>query len=162
MKKLVIYYSFEGNTEFIAKSVADECGADILELKPKKDIKTKGAIKYILGGAQATFKTKPELSPLEKNPDDYDVLFIGTPVWAWSFAPALNSFLSSSNIKGKKIALFCCSGGSSGKTMEDFKKALPGNEFLGESEYLNPLHTDKKGAEEKAREWARHILSCVS
>lgn len=45
MKKLVVFYSFEGNTKFLAEAIANEIKADILELKPKKEIKTKGFFK---------------------------------------------------------------------------------------------------------------------
>ena len=80
MKKLVVFYSFESNTKFIAENIAGEINADILELKPKKDIRSRGFMKYFWGGRAMTMKTRPELMPLDKNPQDYDLLFIGTPV----------------------------------------------------------------------------------
>jgi len=110
MKKLVIYYSFEGNTAFVAKAIADSVGADLLELKLKNDPGHKGFMKYVWGGGQVMKKEKPELYAFEKNPQDYDVLFIGTPVWAFTYAPALATLFSTTKLKGKKIALFCCSG----------------------------------------------------
>ena len=47
MKKLVIFYSFEGNTKYIAENIAEAVDADILELKPVKDIKSNGFMKYL-------------------------------------------------------------------------------------------------------------------
>ncbi len=50
MKKLVIFYSFEGNTKLIAENIAQAIGADLLELKPKKKMKSKGFMKFVWGG----------------------------------------------------------------------------------------------------------------
>ena len=49
MKKLVVFYSYEGNTKFIAKTIAESINEDILELKPVKDMDSKGFMKFIWG-----------------------------------------------------------------------------------------------------------------
>ena len=95
MKSLVIFYSFEGNTKLMAENIAQTAEADVLELKPKKEIQSKGFMKYFWGGKAAMMKEKPELLPFDKNIQDYDLIFIGTPVWAWTYSPPLNSFFSS-------------------------------------------------------------------
>lgn len=82
-----------------------------MELKPKEKIKTKGFMKYFWGGKQVMVNEKHELLSFDVNFDDYDFLFIGTPVWAGSYAPALNSFFTENKFPGKKMALFCCHGG---------------------------------------------------
>lgn len=53
MKTLVIFYSLEGSCRYAAKRIADACGADLLELKPVKDIKAGKVTKYFWGGRQA-------------------------------------------------------------------------------------------------------------
>ena len=121
-KALVIFYSFEGNTKFIAENIAHEIGADTLELKPKDDVSSKGFMKYFWGGKQVFMKHSPELFPLDKNPNDYNILFIGTPVWAFSFTPTLKTFFEQNHFENKKIALFCCHGGGKMKTLKKIKK----------------------------------------
>lgn len=153
MKKLVIYYSLDGNTRLIAQTIAETAGADILELKPASQPGTRGFMKYFWGGRQVFMKEKPLLLPFEKNPQDYDLLFIGTPVWAWDYAPALATFFATQKIKGKKVALFCCSGGGKGKTLEKMKEQLKGNELIGEVDFIDPARRDKEKNIQKTKQW---------
>jgi Flavodoxins len=158
LKKLVVYYSLEGNTKMIAEAISKEIRSDILELKPKKDIEVNGPMRYLKGGKQVVTKEKPELTPYNINPEEYEVLFIGTPVWAWNFTPAIRTFFSKTNLSGKKIALFSCNGGQNGKTFENMKKHLEGNEFLGEIEFRDPLKNDTEKNIEVVKNWAKKII----
>jgi len=159
MNKLVIYYSFEGNTKFVAQLIAGTLEADLLELKPKNEIKSRGFIKYFWGGKQVIMKEKPELLPFDKQFYEYDMLFIGTPVWAWGYAPPLATLFSATKFKGKKIALFCCHGGGKGRTLEKMKESLLGNEIIGEIDFIEPLKRDKESNKEKARKWAKEMAN---
>jgi flavodoxin len=161
-KILVVYYSLEGNTKMIANSVAEATGGSLLELIPTKDIKPKGFTKYLKGGKQVFTKDIPELMPINVKPEEFDILFIGTPVWAWTFSPAIRAFLLSAGLKGKKIALFSCNGGNNGKTFDNMKEMLAGNEFLGEIEFLDPLKNDKEKNAALAVKWAGEMLSKVN
>lgn len=157
MKTLIIYYSFEGACRFVAERLAAACGADLLELKPAKDIKGGKASKYFWGGRQVVFGTKPELLPLDKDPGDYDLLIMGTPVWAFTYTPAFRTFLSEAGLKGKKIALFYCHEGGPGKTLENMKKALQGNDIIETADFINVnKNRDSLGAVIDA--WAGKIL----
>lgn len=158
MKKLVVYYSFDGNTKFIAQAIAEAVSADVLELKPKKEIKSHGFTKYFWGGKQVMMKEKPELLPFDKQSQEYDILFIGTPVWGFNYAPPLNTFFSNVNLKDKKIALFCCYAGLKGKTLESMRKCLLGNDIIGKIDFIEPLKHNYKSDGEKAKEWARNII----
>lgn len=155
---MVIFYSFEGNTRLIGENIAKAVNADILELKLKKGIKHKGFMKYIWGGTEAFMKAAPELLPFDKNIQDYDVFFIGTPVWAWTYAPALNTFFSSWNMSSKKIALFCCHGGQPGKIFSKIKERLKGNRFLGEMDFNDPLRNNTGENIQKARKWVENMI----
>lgn len=157
MKMLVVFYSLEGNTKFIAESIAAATGADILELKPKKEINTKGFMKYFWGGKQVMMKETPEILPLGKNPQEYDTIFIGTPVWASNYSPPLRTFFSTAKLSDKKIALFCSCGGSSDKTFEGMRTALAGNEIIGEFELAEPLK-NKNDSAAKAKKWAKEMV----
>ena len=115
-------------------------------------------MKYFWGGRQVVSKIKPELLPFDKQPQDYDLLFIGTPVWAWRYAPPLATFFSSISLKGKKIALFCCHGGGKGKTLDKMKDQLLDNEIIGEIDFFEPLTQNKEGNVKRAKKWAQQII----
>lgn len=158
VKKLVVYYSFEGNTKLIGETIANSIEADLLELKPQKELSSKGFAKYFWGGSQVMMKKKPDLLPLNKNPLDYDIIFIGTPVWAWTYAPPLKTFFSNVNLSNKKIGLFSCNGGQNGKTFQNMKAELGQNVFIGEMEFFEPLVKNREENIHKAKEWVKDIL----
>ncbi|MFH2137374.1 MAG: flavodoxin [Candidatus Omnitrophota bacterium] len=161
MKKIVVFYSLEGNTRLIAENIAKTVNADILELKPKKEIPAKGFMKYVWGGRAAMMKTKPELLPLDKDIQNYEVIFIGTPVWAWTYAPPLNAFFTAHPIANKKIALFCCHGGGKGNIFDKLKQVLPGNQILGEIDFQDPSKRNTENNLKKAKDWAKNIVKSL-
>ena len=157
MRILVIYYSFEGSTKLIAEKIAQNLNADILLLQTKAEmIKTHGFMKYLWGGRSVIYKETPELLPFEKNPADYDLIFIGSPVWAYTFTPPVRSFFKQKLLQNKKVALFCTHEGGRKNTLENMKKELSGNEIIGEMDFANvkknPIENVKK-----AEEWALNI-----
>jgi flavodoxin len=137
MSTLIVYYSLDGNTKFIAEKIAEAIDADIVELKIRRKYPADGFWKYFLGGASATFGEKPKLINERIELDRYESIIIGTPIWAGSFTPPIKSFISKYKIRGKRIALFAShQGGGAEKCFNNLKKALPGNEFIGETDYI--------------------------
>ena len=161
MKKLVIFYSFEGNTKVIAENIALAVGADILELKPEKEQKPNGFLKYLWGGKQVLMRACPGLQPLDKDPRKYDLLFIGTPVWAGTYAPALRTFFSGQRFTTKKIALFCCHGGGKGTIFDKLKNALPDNQIVGEIDFQDPLKNNRAASVQRAKTWAQQLTKTI-
>lgn len=159
MKKLVVYYSFEGNTRLIAEIIANLLSADVLELKPSKELSTHGFMKYFWGGKQVFMKEKPELLPLSKNPDDYDLIFIGTPVWSFTFAPPLASFFEKVKLSGKKLVLFCTHSGGMKNTLYNMERMLKGNEVIAREDFLDVLKN--KGASIRKAESFVDKFKCV-
>ena len=97
MKKLIVYYSLEGNTELIANKLADECALDVLKLVPKKAYSDRGFAKFFWGGKSAVMAEKPELEPYTVDLSQYEEIIIGFPVWAGTITPPIRTFVTDNN-----------------------------------------------------------------
>lgn len=108
MSKVVVYYSLEGNTKFVAEKIAEVSGADIVRLEPVKPYPTKGFLKYWHGGGDSKFGAKPELKPYTFDGDKYDEVIICMPTWAALPAAPINTFVAENLevLKTKKISAY--------------------------------------------------------
>jgi len=146
-KTLVIYYSLNGSTKFAAEKFAEKFNGNLLEIKPEKDIGPKGVMRYIRGGKQVFMKEKPQLLPFDKNINDYDFIIIGTPVWSWTFTPAIRTLLSMIDIQAKKIGLFCCHEGGAGKTLANMAQELAGNQIVFQLDFKKVFNNREEVAQ---------------
>ncbi|ETI90563.1 flavodoxin family protein [Clostridium butyricum] len=159
MKNLIIYFSLEGNTKFIAESIAEEIECDIMELIPSKKYSTGKIGKYFWGGKSVMFKEKPELINSQLDISNYKNIIIGTPVWCGTYAPPFNTFLSNFEIKYKNIALFACHGGGGAeKCFDNFKNELTENNFLGDISFVDPIKNQREECSQKAKEWIKSLI----
>ncbi|WP_018591823.1 flavodoxin family protein [Terrisporobacter glycolicus] len=158
MKNLVVFYSLEGNTKLITDIIAQKTNADVLELKPKKKYHNSGFKKYFWGGRSVLFKEKPELSSYNINIDDYDNIFIGTPIWVGTYASPYNTFLNQETICDKNIYLFAChGGGGADKFYKNIKEMIPKNNFKGEIDFKDPLEEGKEEVLDKINTWLNNV-----
>lgn len=126
MKKAVVFYSLSGNTQAAAKEIAEGIGADLIELKLVKPFPTEKSKQLALGGMQAMFGVKPAIQELSKNIKEYDVLILGTPIWAGTIAAPVHSFLNKYQVLDKIVAVFTFSGGGDNKRcIAKLSKRLP-------------------------------------
>jgi len=110
MKKLVIYYSRTGNTEKVGKKLAKKIRADTERIMDKKNRKTP-LIGFIRAGYHALREKETEIGEIKHDPSDYDLVVVGTPVWAGSITPAVRTYLNRYREKLSKVGFFCTSGG---------------------------------------------------
>ena len=118
MKKLVVFYSRTGNTKFVAEEIAKKLKADIDKILDEKDRKRK-IIGWIVAGRDGMKKSLTEIK-YKKNPNDYDLVIIGTPIWGWSMTPAIRTYLT--NNKFKNVAFFLTYGGNYKDTFKEMKE----------------------------------------
>lgn len=154
MKNLIVYYSYEGNTEAIAKTIQKAINADILKLTPEKEKKTKSLLRFVWGGIQVYMTKKPKLKSYKIDISKYDNIFIGSPCWFGTFAPPINTFLTENKINNKNIFLFVSNGGNMRNIWKNYEKILNGNKIISKIDFVYPLKTDIKKAETKANKWA--------
>lgn len=112
MKALIVYYSQGGNTEYAAKRIAGQTGADLLRLEPEKAYPDSGFRKFFRGGKSAVMAEKPKLKPYSFDAGRYDTIIFGFPVWAGNITPPLRTFISENSLSGAACAAFACQSGA--------------------------------------------------
>lgn len=134
-RKLVAYFSASGVTAKVAEALSEAIGADIYAIEPKVPY-TKADLNWRDEHSRSSIEMKapnsrPEIADLRDNMEDYDVIFVGFPIW-WYVAPTIiNTFLESHNMSGKTIIPFATSGGSGmGKTNEMLQPSCPNSTLL--------------------------------
>ncbi len=126
MKTAIVYYSMSGNTTYVAEKLASALNADLIPLVPVKAYPDSGFKKFFWGGKSAVMGEKPKLEPYTFDTAAYDLVILGAPVWAGTFAPPLRTFIHEQRdaLQGKRLAaFFCCSGGP-GKVLEKLRAYL--------------------------------------
>lgn len=121
MRTLILYYSYGGNTRKIAKMIQDKIGGDIVEIETVKSYE--GSYDSVVNQGQREVDSgyMPEIKELDVDLDNYDTIIIGTPVWWYTFAPAVKTFLHDYDLSGKSIYPYATNGGWIGHTFEDFE-----------------------------------------
>lgn len=130
-KILVAYYSYSGNTRAVAQQIAQHIGADLFEINTVE--KYPSAYGELTNQAKQEINAgfKPALSAQVENMAQYDVVFIGSPNWWGTIAPAVSSFIAQYNWEGKKVAGFFTHGGGGIQNCgRDLKQQLPMAEVL--------------------------------
>jgi flavodoxin len=130
MKTLVAYFSASGVTRNAAQQLAAAAGADLHEIKPETPY-TDADLDWTDKQARSTVEMKdknsrPAITEKLSNMQDYDVVFVGFPIWWYTAPTIINTFMEAYDFKGKTVIPFATSGGSSiKKACEDLKAAYP-------------------------------------
>lgn len=133
MKAITIFYSYSGTTRSAAEAVKAACGGDLIEVKPKGTYSSLSA--YTLGCLRALREEGEPIDPEIIDVSAYDLIVIGTPVWAWKATPPINAAIAAiRGCKGKRAVLFATCGASAKETLPALRRALEakGVEVAGE------------------------------
>ena len=132
-----------------------EIGADIEEVIDQK--KRNGPLGFLTGGSDARRGKETEISPTVKSPAEYDLIIVGTPVWASRPSPAIATYLKKNNLSGKKVAFFFTRGGKKPTALDETKTLIPNSEFIGQLSLINPILT-KDESEKQIRDWCKTLI----
>ena len=128
---LVVYFSCTGNTELLAKEIAAQTGADLYEIVPEQPY-TMEDIDYQNDDCRANREMKdsnvrPAISGKIENLSEYEILYVGYPIWWGTMPRILNTFFDMYDFSGKTIRPFCTSGGSGiAESISAIRDAEPG------------------------------------
>lgn len=145
MKSLVVYYSRSNITKKLAENIADKLDCDIEEVIPK--VNYHGKIGYARGGKDAIREKIVELETLKFNPEDYDIVYLGAPVWASKAANPIISYMKQNEGKFSDVKFFMTAGSSgfesSFEQMEKYSKKPLKTLALTTKEVKKDLFEDK-------------------
>lgn len=124
-KTLIAYYSYSGNTKAVAEMIKELTGGDMFEIEPQNTYPAN----YNDAVNQAQKEKEAKFKPLlvnNGNVSEYDTIYLGTPVWWYTFASPVRTFLAENDFSGKTIIPFCThGGGGASETYNDIQKLCP-------------------------------------
>lgn len=145
-KKLVAYFSASGVTRKVAEELSEALNADLYGIRPEvpytkadldwRDKKSRSSVEM------ADKSSRPAIADQNTNISEYDVVFVGFPIW-WYVAPTIvNTFLESHDFAGKTIVPFATSGSSGiGETVANLKVSVNASATIMEGKMLNGKQT---------------------
>ena len=122
MKKLVVFYSYTGHTKMIAENIQQKLNCDILEIKPVKPYSTDYQTVVDEEQNNSSVGKTPDIQKIDKNLNDYDEIIVGTPVWWYTIAPVIRTFLTQNDLSNKTIKPFATNAGWLGHTFQEIQK----------------------------------------
>lgn len=160
MKVLVLYTTVDGNTEAVGDAIAERLGADVSKIVRVSKIRGFG-IDKIRAWFEVKFNRRPGIFPFKHDPRDYDLIFIGTPVWYDSYNPVYNTLFEVIKIYDRKIAIFSTGETDSQKALDKFSKKLKDSVILGRYHCIEPIweddEADMKKILDEASDWAEGV-----
>jgi flavodoxin len=149
---LVAYFSASGVTKSVAEKIAGENGYDIFEIVPE-EIYTPADLDYMDKNSRSTIEMndKSFRPPIKQTCDvsSYDTVAIGFPVWWYTAPTIINTFIESVDLVGKRIKVFCTSGGSGvDKCVSDLQNTYPELDFAKGIRFTGDVSKAKQWIEE--------------
>ena len=124
-KILIAYYSYSGNTKLVAEKIKNITGGEIFEIKTIKEYPRNYTDVVNLAKQEKEQDLRPELAN-KIDISNFDIIYLGTPVWWYTFASPIKTFLTEYDFTGKTIIPFCThGGGGASATYSDMEKLCP-------------------------------------
>ena len=134
-KTLITYFGTYGSTEKFAKDIAELTGGDLFEIEPVKPYDKDTAHYEELAEYAKKERDNDERPAIKTLPDvsNYDYIFIGYPMWWYTYPQIIRTFIESVDLSGKNIIPFNTHEGSGdGGTYKELQEALPNSKvFIG-------------------------------
>lgn len=118
---LVVHYSRTGHTDHVARHIAASCHADIERIE---DRQSRGGMSgYLRSAVEALLGLRSPIERGHHRPSDYDLVILGTPVWFWSVASPVRTWVERHHSELDNVAVFCTCGGSGyDKALDDLER----------------------------------------
>ena len=143
MNKLIVYFSYTGNTKMIANKIREKLNCDILEIKTvipySEDYDT------VVNDEQNSEASNhlPEIQEIGIDLSKYDEIILGTPVWWYRPVPAIRTFLNQNDLSRKTIKPFATNAGWLGKTFKEIRTLCTNSEICKGMNIVFESYSDK-------------------
>lgn len=155
MKKLVVYYSYTGNTESLVERIKEKIDCDVVKILPKVEYSTDYQAVVDQAKKDVENNAMPEIQDLKVDLSLYDTIILGSPVWWYTFAPVINTFLNNNDLANKTIIPFITNAGWLGHTIPDMEKLCPNANVIDALSVK--FDEDNLLEEEKFNNWLERI-----
>lgn len=107
---LVVYYSRTGTTREVAETLSQALGCDTEEIVESRS--RIGILGYLRSIVDARREHAAAVATAKYDPSFYDLVIVGTPIWAWSVSSPIRAYLMTMKAKLPDVAFFCTCGGA--------------------------------------------------
>ncbi len=169
-KALVVYFSragenynvgtvSKGSTEIVAEIIAKETGADLFKIEPVNSYPVNYNETVRIARDEKRNNSRPKIKNKVKNLKDYDVVFVGYPIWYGDLPMAVYTFFDENNLSGKKIILFSTNEGSGlADTVDTIEKYIKGNVVKNAFSIRGKRVQDSKDkVEAEVKKWIKEL-----
>ncbi len=155
MNGLIIFFSRTGRTRRVAEAIQEVTGFDLEEIKEK--VGRGGALGYLKSGMESTRRMIPQIIPLKHDPAQYDIVVLGTPIWASNMSSPIRAFTTENKNKINNIALFCTGDGVEPKKVFISISELMGKEPTATFGLIGSEREDEEVVSRKIQEFAEKL-----
>ena len=154
-KSLVVYFSWSGNTENVAKSIQSQTDSDIFEIVPSTPYSDDYDTVLDLAQEEQRSNARPAISGSIESIEQYDVIYVGFPNWWGDMPMILYTFFDTYDLSGKTVALFCTSGGSGLSNTVNEVKGLEPNATVTDGLHIGS--SSASNPDDAVSEWLNNI-----
>ena len=147
-KALVAFFSASGTTKRAAQKLSQAIGADLFEIEPVQPY-SRADLDWMNKRSRSSVEmndesSRPAIARTSENIDDYDVVFVGFPIWWYVEPRIIDTFLEAHNLTGKTVVPFATSGGSGlGKAPQRMQSLVPGAKVVAGKMLNGRIGTDE-------------------
>jgi flavodoxin len=152
-KMLIIYYSHTGNTKYVAEKIKEKTVGDLFEIQTVRTYPSQYSALTEEAKRELQEGDLPALKKGPPNMSSYDMILVGGPVWWYTVATPVMSFLKQADFAGKKVSAFCTHEGGIGKYFPHFKEQARNAVVLEGLDLYKPRQARKGEVDQALDSW---------
>ena len=156
-KILLAYYSRTGNTRVVAEAISKKLSCNLEEITEPKN--RNGLMGYMSAGSDAQKAIITGINPTKQNVEDYDLVIVGTPIWAWNMSAPIRSYLTANRGNFPQVAFYITLDGRPGETLRNMEKVAGKAPLASELFYSSEIK--KNNYQEKVERFSKQIISAT-